>query len=182
MTLELIVSRSGREDVKARPHGKVVGRLSKTEQSGCFLSLTHALDGQSHSRCMDRHTGTPTRSHSLCVRACMISHTHAATLAHLLLILGDWFSFLGMLENPGTCWDVCIKMSITLMCMVLYAYIFMCWSVRVTISECHWFHKGAVQNDSPASLKLQPRGPLLSPCMKFVGHRTQIYKKRLLRP
>ncbi len=46
----MIVPRSGREDGKACPHRKLIGLLSKTEQSGCFLSLAHTLHGQSHRR------------------------------------------------------------------------------------------------------------------------------------
>ncbi len=59
---------------KPRPHGKLTGLLSKTEQSGYFLSFTH-------THCIDSHAGTPTHSRSLsCVR--MISHTHTQSLAH----------------------------------------------------------------------------------------------------
>ncbi len=114
--IELTVSQSGREHVKARPHRKLIGLLSKTEQSGCFLSLTHALHGQSH-----RHTHTPSlllvralhdRSHT-----CSHRSAHSCSLAlhsgRLYLICGCAGAAINMWETPGTSGKVGMSVMMT---------------------------------------------------------------------
>ncbi len=57
MSLNWLSLRPGREYEKARPHRKLTGLLSKTGQSGCFLSVTHSLHDQSHTQ---SHSSAPT--------------------------------------------------------------------------------------------------------------------------
>ncbi len=99
--IELTVSWSGTEDVKARPHRKLIGLPSKKEQSGCFLSLTHALHGQSlalallRTRDMISHTHTQSLKRA---RSCLL----ALDSGRLYIICGHAGAAINMRETPGS--------------------------------------------------------------------------------
>ncbi len=108
--VELIISQSRRDDVKAPPTQKT-DWSTKQDRAIRMLSLSHA-------RCMDSHTGTPTRSRSLSCARYMISHTHTVTRALLLArsglretvphlrACGSCYQYAGDSRNFRESWDV----------------------------------------------------------------------------
>lgn len=89
-----------------------IGLLSKTEQSGCFFSLTHVLHGRSHGHTQTLslilvrlpHDQSHTLSHSSS-HSC--SHALNSGRMYLIWVCGSHYQYAGVSQYSREWWDVC---------------------------------------------------------------------------